>query len=326
MSYPATLSTVDLLGPSTRHATADHAVSTGRLASEHSARSAPSAPSDRSAPSNHSPGAQRRRRRQLSDLQLLPWLRLAARQLLGPELQERIEPYRPCLRCVRQARWCGEGCNTPEPAGGALQRLDLLTPSVILGAKADPYPLAEALQRRTRGLLDALRSIPALDALPSAAGMQISIFTRSPRILRDLDLLAELDQRHMVTVGVLIPAASAALVRRLEGPPSEAPGLTGLKAAEVGDPGPRFELVRTLAAHGIAANVICTPVVPGINNGAAGLGRLFQMAWQAGASDVRPAPRHPALPPSDAESRHLLAFFRRLRLEQGFPRISPGRG
>ena len=84
--------------------------------------------------------------------------------------------------------------------------------------------------------------------------------------------------------------------------------------------------MRTLAAHGIAVEVLCTPVVPGRNNGIEALRRLFDLAHQAGVCDVRPAPRHPALQPTDAESRQLLALFHRLRLEQGFPRTLPGRG
>jgi hypothetical protein len=304
MSYLATLPALPLLPPATRGAVA---VRAGSASSNHSAGSA------------GSDIAYRRRRSQLSDLQLLPWLRLAARQLLGPELQERIEPYRPCVRCVRRATWCGEGgegCGPSEPASRALRGVNPLTPSLVIGSKADPYPLAESLQRRTRELLGTLDSLAPLAPRAPTTGMEISIFTRSQLILRDLDLLAELDQRHMVTVGVLIPAAGAALAGRLEGRGGQPPH----------PPNSRFELVRALAAHGIAAEVVCTPIVPGLNNGASDLGRLFEMAWQAGASDVRPAPHHPALPPNTAESRHLLALFHRLRLERGFPRTIPGRG
>jgi hypothetical protein len=309
MSYPVTLSSLPLLGPAPRRA-------------------------------------------QLSDLQLLPWLRLAARQLLGPELLERIEPYRPCLHCVTRAAWCGNGAGDGKRwDAGALQAVGPLTPALVVGAKADPYPPAESTQGRTRGLLEWLLSsrtsrtgrtartgrtsrpplapggLDACDALATAPGMEVTIFTRSPLVLRDLDLLVELDQRHVVTVGVLIPAARAALATRLErsGSPrhraSSSPSPPSPPSPEI-----RFELVQTLAANGIATEVLCTPIVPGLNNGAAELGRLFAKAWQAGARDVRPAPRHPALPPTAAESRHLLPLFHRLRLEQGFPRTLPGRG
>jgi hypothetical protein len=309
MSYPVTLSSLPLLGPAPR-------------------RSA------------------------LSDLQLLPWLRLAARQLLVPELQERLEPYRPCPHCVTRAAWCGDGGGDGKRwDADALQAVGPLTPSLVIGAKADPYPPAEAAQGRTRQLLDSLRTswtswtrrprqasrprrttrpphapgrLDAADVLLPAPGMEVTIFTRSPLILRDLDLLVELDQRHVVTVGVLIPAARAALATRLER--SESPRHRAPSSPSLPSPDTRFELVLTLAAHGLAAEVLCTPIVPGLNNGTAELGRLFAKAWEAGARDVRPAPRHPALPPTTAECRHLLPLFHRLRLEQGFPRTLPGRG
>jgi len=109
-------------------------------------------------------------------------------------------------------------------------------------------------------------------------------------------------------------------------PPSPASPVSSAADAFPVSPAARFELVRTLAAHGIATEVVCTPIHPGLNNGVAVLRQLFDLAYRAGAFDVRPAPRHPAMPPSSAESRQLLALFHRLRLERGFPRVLPGRG
>jgi hypothetical protein len=265
--------------------------------------------------------------------QLLEWLRLAARQVFGTELTARIEPYRACRRCVSQVRWCGEGLPAhPETAPG-LQDVGItpITPSLVIGAKADPYPPAEAARLRTRGLLLQLarpvRSLRSPSENGTGHSLEISILTRSPLLLRDLDLLVDLDQRHALTVGVLIPAADPKLARRLEStwavPQPPAPTSSSPSPAS---PAARFELIRALAAHGIATEVVCTPIQPGVNNGVAVLRRLFDLAHQAGARDVRPAPRHPALPPSSAESRQLLALFRRLRLERGFPRTLPGRG
>ena len=293
--------------------------------------------------------------------QLLDWLRLAARQVFGTELAARIEPYRACSRCVSRVRWCGCGDrdrnrNGDDGGGGVPDRFhrpDLrqlgitpLTPSVILGAQADPYPLAEAVRQRTRCLLEHLLrgSQPRAAAadrpakawakgraktwdiaepleLPETIGLEISILTRSLLVLRDLDLLADLDQRHAVTVAVLIPAADPKLTRRLE----RLPG-TGSPADAPASPDERFELVRTLAAHGIAVEVLCTPIRAGENNNTAVLRELFDRAYQAGAFDVRPAPSHPSLHPTAAESQQLLALFHRLRLERGFPRVLPGRG
>jgi hypothetical protein len=253
-------------------------------------------------------------------------------------------------------------CRSGDPCRQGLHGITPLTSSLVIGAHADPYPAAEAVRESTRGLLAGLlragvpatagrshtRTTPAmterpetltLDRAPEITGLEISILTRSPLLLRDLDLLVQLDRRHVVTVSVLIPAAEAKLARRLEShaPPSPRPSFSSFPRPVAPpcfehpshfphSPDTRFELVRTLAAHGIAVEVLCTPVVPGLNNGVAALRRLLDLAHQAGACDVRPAPRHPALQPTDAESRHLLALFHRLRLERGFPRTLPGRG
>jgi DNA repair photolyase len=196
-----------------------------------------------------------------------------------------------------------------------------LTPCLILGATADPYSPAEATQRLTQRTLRRLLESVAGDPreISSISGIEISILTRSPLLLRDLDLLADLDRRHAVTVSVLIPAVDAKLARRIEANPSPQ------SPPSPPSPDSRFELVHALAAHGIATRVVCTPIRPGLNNSVAVLRRLLARAHEAGAFDVSPAPRHPALRPTSAESRQLLALFHRLRLERGFPRTSPGR-
>jgi DNA repair photolyase len=192
-------------------------------------------------------------------------------------------------------------------------------PALTLGAKADPYPQAESALGLTRHLLETLAALPA-----GGEGLSLNLLTRSPLLLRDLDLLAELDQRHAVRVGVVIGAADRALARRIE--PQARPWQDAGERVTGASPAERFALVRELADRGIDASVVCTPLVPGFNNGAAALCRLFERAAAAGAADVVPAPRHPALPPTAFESRHLLPLFHRLRLEHGFPRALPGRG
>lgn len=135
-----------------------------------------------------------------------------------------------------------------------------------------------------------------LAELKKAEGLEISVVTRSPEITRELELLAELDRRCSVTVDLLMPAADAA----------------------------RLEAVARLAAEGIAIRVLC-PLVAGVNDGEAALRKLFAAARDAGAWDVRflPAPGNRLL-----RSRKTAdgSTFRRLRLEYGFPRETPGRG
>jgi DNA repair photolyase len=213
-----------------------------------------------------------------------------------------------------------------------LRRSALAGEPVALGTAADPYQPAEAGFGVTRSLLR---------ALAAAEGMTLTLFTRSPLVVRDLHLLAELDQRHAITVVVGVVAADPALARRLE------PGAA--------DPAARLGAVARLAAEGIATEVACSPLLPGINADDRSLRALLAAAREAGAADVRaealrlpPATRarfvpwlaaeFPRLVPlyrrlygrrSDlrrAEANRLLAPFRRLRLQYGFPLAVSGRG
>lgn len=148
-----------------------------------------------------------------------------------------------------------------------------------------------------------------LAALEGIEGLEIAIVTRSPQIVGELDLLADLDRRCSVTVDLLIPAADALLAWKLE-PDGPAPRA-------------RLEAVARLAAEGIAVRVLC-PLVAGVNDGEAALRKLLAAAREAGACDVRPLrERHRWLRREPAADG---ATFWRLRLEYGFPREMAGRG
>jgi DNA repair photolyase len=132
--------------------------------------------------------------------------------------------------------------------------------------------------------------------------------------------LTELDQRHTVQVSVPIPAVDAELALRIE-PREPAPEA-------------RLWAISQLSAEGIATRVLVKPLLPGVNDGEDELRELFQAAWEAGAGDLVlgtvPAARAQLAfwPGSRKADGHegLLATFRRLRLEHGFPRVVAGRG
>ena len=140
-----------------------------------------------------------------------------------------------------------------------------------------------------------------LAALEGIDGLEVTVVTRSPEIVRDLDLLADLDRRCAVTVEMIASGADPVLAWKLDA-------------------------VTRLAAEGIAVRVVC-PVVAGINDGEAALRKLLAAAREAGAWDIRALasrnrPRL-SLRPRAADP---LATFHRLRLEYGFPRQMAGRG
>lgn len=160
-----------------------------------------------------------------------------------------------------------------------------------------------------------------LASLEGAEGLEISVVTRSPEIVGEVELLADLDRRCSVTVDLVIPAADAALARKVE----------SIEKAEAEAPAPapraRMAAVARLAEEGITVRVLC-PLVDGINDGEAALRKLFTAALEAGAWDIRPlpAPHHRLFVRPGLGSPAGLATFRSLRLEFGFPREIPGRG
>ena len=155
-----------------------------------------------------------------------------------------------------------------------LRKAVLRREPVSLGTVAAPYEPA------------ARQDASALGILLKEEGLEVSITTATPRILREIDLLADLDRRHSVTVRMIVPDNE--------------------------DPAARMQAVRTLAAEGIATSLLL-PVADR---------DLLEQAWEAGAWDVE----IDVSSVKRAERAPLLEDFRRLRLEHGFPRGVPGRG
>jgi len=194
-----------------------------------------------------------------------------------------------------------------------LKRALLRREPVVLGtAGADPYTVESGQAAFVRSLLQALLRVE---------GLEVAITTRSPRILQDLSLLIELDQRHAVRVDVPLPAIDPELALRIE-PREPAPDA-------------RLWAVSQLAAEGITTRVVVKPVLPGVNDGEDALQALFEAAAEVGAGDVVldtvPAARAqlslwPGAKKSGPGREALLTLFRRLRLEHGFPKTQPGRG
>lgn len=213
-----------------------------------------------------------------------------------------------------------------------LRKSDLRGEPIAIGTVTDPYQPAERHFRVTRSLLEEL--------LP-AEGLTLSLTTKSPLVLRDLDLLVELDRRHSVSIAVTLTTLDPALARRLE---QRAP-----------DPQARLRTLRRLSAAGLTTHVFAMPLMPGVNDGEEELEPLLEAARDGGAEDVmasplflRPAARARFWPWLEREfpslvsryrklygrrdylrrtdSEPLLGTFRRLRNQYGFPRPAPGRG
>jgi hypothetical protein len=225
---------------------------------------------------------------------------------------------------------------------------------ILLGSVEAPYhPEGRRDLVALREMVCAWQDEARHDQAADPAGLSIAITTRSPLLLHDLDLLVEMDRDHAVGVDVLLPDLDSGVVRRLE------PQLDAPPAPEA-----RIELVRRLAAEGIATRVLCVPLPADAADAAADrLEPLLAAVREAGAWDVAtdlPDPALAAWPgrssrrnrfrawkrwssspiplpsprlhtrgqrhPQPEPSEQALAAFYRLRLEQGFPRAVPGRG
>jgi hypothetical protein len=124
-----------------------------------------------------------------------------------------------------------------EPCRSALNRVNGM-PLVAVGAATDPYQPAEGRYRLTRGCLEAL----------AHARNPLSLITRGPMIVRDVDVLQAASRRAAVDVNFSIPTLDPEIWRKTE------PGtLYARPYLEAGDAEPvRAEVAALRARYGIA--------------------------------------------------------------------------
>ncbi len=131
---------------------------------------------------------------------------------------------------------------------------------IALGTATDPYQPAEKQFEITRKMLLVFREFRGLD---------LSITTKSVLILRDLDLLQEISERHHFSIHMTVTTHLEPLARLLE---PKAP-----------TPEQRLEAVRKLTQAGIRVGINAMPILPGINDAPAMMGALAARAAEAGA-------------------------------------------
>jgi len=143
--------------------------------------------------------------------------------------------------------------------------------TVALGTVTDCYQPAEGRYRITRAALQALLEV----ANP------LGMVTKSPLVLRDLDILAPLARLAKVRVFFTITTVDLDLWRRLE------PGTA--------NPFKRLEVMRRLNEAGVPAGVLLAPILPGITDSTASLTAVAEAAADhnaafLGTSTLRLAP------------------------------------
>lgn len=131
---------------------------------------------------------------------------------------------------------------------------------IAIGTATDPYQPAEKRFRITWGVLEVLSRCPGVD---------LSITTKSPLILRDIDLLQRIRNIGRLSCNISVATVHPALSRILD---RKAP-----------TPGRRLETVRALGAKGIEAGVFVMPILPGITDSPGELRVLLRAARASGA-------------------------------------------
>lgn len=191
-----------------------------------------------------------------------------------------INPYRGCYhQCVfcyarrthtfleddGVARWGSRiyvKVNAPAVLRTELSKRSWAHEHVAIGTVTDPYQPLEGRYRLTRGILEALRDYD------TPAGL----ITRSPLVIRDIDVLQDLARVAGASVSVSIATMDEHLAREIE--PTVAP------------PRKRLQAVEKLAHAGIKVHVALAPILPQITDSPENVEAVVRAARESGAHAV----------------------------------------
>ncbi len=132
---------------------------------------------------------------------------------------------------------------------------------IAIGTATDPYQPIERRVGLTRSLLE---------VFSRRSGYRIGLITKSNLIVRDIDLLRRISAGNNLVIHITITTTSAELARKLE-PRAPRPDL-------------RLAALSRLREAGLHAGVLCSPLLPGINDAEASVDSVAKAAASAGAS------------------------------------------
>jgi DNA repair photolyase len=156
--------------------------------------------------------------------------------------------------------------NVPEVLRAELARPSWKRERVALGTNTDPYQWVEGRYRLMRGIWEALRD----------AANPCSILTKSPLVLRDLDLLLEIAARTQVSACLSVPTLEEKAWRATE--------------PHTPSPRARLEAVAELNRAGIPTGILIAPLMPGINDQPEQVAKIVELAGEAGATYISGQP------------------------------------
>jgi DNA repair photolyase len=158
--------------------------------------------------------------------------------------------------------------NAPELARIELGRKSWKREHVALGTNTDPYQWVEGRYKLMRGIWEAMRDF----------SNPCSILTKSPLLLRDLDLMKEINERTDFSAALSIPTLEEKAWRATE--------------PRTPNPRARLEAVGELSRAGIRTGVLIAPLMPGVNDDPEQVAELVGLALEAGAAYATPIALH----------------------------------
>lgn len=113
---------------------------------------------------------------------------------------------------------------------------------IAMGTNTDPYQPLEKKMRITRSILEVLRDFRH----------PVAIVTKSPLILRDLDILSEMAEMGLAKAALSVTTLDRHLARTME--------------PRAGTPARRLQAIAGLAEAGVPTGVMFAPAIPALND------------------------------------------------------------
>ncbi len=152
--------------------------------------------------------------------------------------------------------------NAPELARAELNRPSWKKEHVALGTNTDPYQWVEGRYKLMPGIWEAMRD----------AANPCSILTKSPLLLRDLDVMKQINDVTDFGAALSVPTLDEKAWRATE--------------PHTPNPRARLEAVAELMRNGIRTGVLIAPLMPGVNDAPEQVEPILELAAEAGAAYV----------------------------------------
>jgi DNA repair photolyase len=152
--------------------------------------------------------------------------------------------------------------NAPEVLRVELARKSWKHEHVALGTNTDPYQWVEKRYRLMPGIWEALLE----------SGTPCSVLTKSPLLLRDIEIMKRLAERVGFTANLSVPTLDEKAWRATE--------------PHTPHPRARLEAVAKLNRAGIPTGILVAPLMPGINDAPEQVEPILELAREAGATHI----------------------------------------